>query len=145
MTTQYREPRNTRKDSVRKKDAKRTPLSGPRNILTAYNIPKDYEPRWINDVDARIYQATLAGYVFVSEEGTVVGDQTVDSSGMRTGVISRPVGGGITAYLMAVPKEIYDEVQQAKAEDIDERERQWKNYNKRPGHYGETEEETVFE
>jgi len=121
------------KDSAQRK---RTPL-GARNLLTATNIPEGWEGRWINDVNDRIVQARSAGYEFVTNSGVVVGDKSVDSTEDSGDVISRPVGNGVTAYLMAVPVEYAEETRRMKDAKVKETERGIKAETEKPGHYGE--------
>lgn len=114
----------------------RTPISGNRDILTASGIPEDYIGRWVNDVDNRIEKYQSAGYDFVTDDGVTVGDRTVNSGENVGSVVTKNVGNGVIAYLMAQPKEYYDEDKAAIHSQIDEREAAITN-RREDGQYGE--------
>lgn len=131
------------KDSAKRK---RTPL-GERNILTAENIPDGWEPRWINDKDSagrdRLQAACAAGYEFVpADSGVTIGDLSINSTYDVGSVISRPVGNGVTAYLMAVPSKFAEETRQMKAAKVRATEEAIKAETDKPGHYGEFKQNT---
>lgn len=103
----------------------RIPVGANRDVLTVDGIPDGYVGRWVNDTEGRIQKFLDGGYEFVTEEGVTVGERTVDNSEGREkagSVKSRAVGQGITAYLMAIKKEWYEEDQTAKASEIAENE-----------------------
>ena len=89
----------------------RTPV-GRRNVLTAEQR-KGYVRRWVNDVDGRIQMFEEAGYEAVTTP-TQVGDEIAGSASQVGSVVRKPVGGGVTAVLMEIPKEFYSEDQAAK-------------------------------
>ena len=101
---------------------KRVPISGNRNILTVSGIPKGYMGRWVNDVDNSIDKFKAAGYEFVTDKNVVVGDRTINSGNDVGSIVTKNVGGGVVAYLMAQRKEYYEEDQAAKANSIAETE-----------------------
>ena len=100
----------------------RTPVAGNRDRLSVKGLPEGVVPRWVNDVDdgSRIQLFLDAGYQFVTAKGLMVGDRTVETSTKDTGSIrTKNVGQGITAYLMALDRELYTEDQDAKHAEID--------------------------
>lgn len=99
----------------------RTPVSGNRDVLNASGIPEGMVGRWVNDEDSsyRIQKFQKAGYEFVTSDGVTVGDRSANSTNGIGSVVSRPVGGGKTAYLMAQRKDWYEEDQSAKQASID--------------------------
>lgn len=116
----------------------RVPINGSRDILNVRGIPPELHPCWVNDVDNNLERYKAAGYSFWT--GTVaVGDNKVDSdSPIGTGVISKNVGNGVTAFLMVVPKEIYDEDQAALQREIAEKEAiLFRNLKQGAGRYGD--------
>ena len=112
----------TRKKTTPKR--KRIPLSGARDILTA-EVKEGYVGRWVNDIDNRVQKFIDAGYEFVTSAGDyLAGEESLNNAKSPTsGVISKNVGKGVTAYLMAQRKEWYEEDQKAK-HDIIERQEQ---------------------
>jgi hypothetical protein len=114
---------------------KRTRISGRRNILTVHGIPKGWVARWANDVDGRIEQLQEAGWEFVTDKEIAVGDRTVNSGSNDGSLITKRVGGGITAYLMATPQEYYDEDKALSQAEIDEMEKAITN-RRDEGQYG---------
>jgi hypothetical protein len=70
-------------------------------------------PRWFNDKEDRIQRALESDYEFVTYDGVRVGDKEEGEDDRR---IKKHVGRGVYAYLMAIPKEYYDEDQAAKEE-----------------------------
>jgi hypothetical protein len=76
---------------------------------------EDKVPRWINDVSTQLEDARRGGYEFVNDSGPdfiEVGGAKQD----RDRRIKVDVGKGAIAYLMAIPREFYDEDQAAKEE-----------------------------
>ena len=96
----------------------RIPVSAPRNILTFDNQDPKYVYRWVHDVEDRIARHSSAGYVMVHNDGKV-GEETVNTTdGLSDSVVSIPAGGGTNLFLMAIPKEYYDEDFQRKMEMV---------------------------
>ena len=116
--------------------AKRVPVSGSRNILTVDNLDPSYNYRWVNDTDGRIKRFTSGGYEHVNDD-VAVGDKTVDSAKGAASVISKDVGAGVTAYLMRIKREWYEEDKAAKQRKVDEQEESMKRQvNGIEGGYG---------
>lgn len=103
---------------------KRVPVSGNRNVLTVRGLDQDrYVPRFVNDREDRIARFLEAGYQFVNRDknGIVsVGDPTAGNSNSVDNRVTKRVGGGVVAYLMAIPREFYEEDQKAKQAEIDD-------------------------
>ena len=109
----------TRKTTSKPQRKERIPVSGNRDILTYENIP-GYVTRWVNDVDNRIPKYLDAGYVFVKPDGKLMsGEESIHNARSTTeGVLTKNVGKGITAYLMAQKEEWYEEDQKAKSDRV---------------------------
>lgn len=122
-----------------KKPKKRIPL-GQRNVLTVPKDEKDpdFEYRWVNDKDGRINMFRDAGWeVDERREDVQVGDPNVGTDTGRVGTaVTKSVGHGQVAYLMKIPKEFYQEDQQAKFGKIDEGESDLKMEQQKKGRYG---------
>lgn len=112
---------------------KRTPL-GARNRLTFDKQDPNFVYRVINDQDDRLKQAQEAGYEFVVSDQQL-GDKRVAEGGKVDSRVSKPVGNGVRGYLMRIPREFYEEDQQAKAERINDSEKAMKP-NKAKHEYG---------
>ena len=70
-------------------------------------------PRWFNDKEDRIQRALESDYEFVTYDDVKVGDKEEGDEDRR---IKKHVGRGVYSYLMAIPKEYYDEDQAIKEE-----------------------------
>lgn len=97
----------------------RVPLSESKARLSAPKIP-GYETRIINDEGDRIYHAQRGGWEFVTDDEIHMSGKTLGGDGNKvSSKVSYYVGIGkdlkpITAYLMKIKKEWYDEDQRAK-------------------------------
>ncbi len=118
---------------------RRIPVSGPRDILTVQDKDPNYVYRMVNDIDDRIERFKLGGYEIVTSEHEI-GMPSVDRAS-RTGkfgsAITKNVGGGVTAVLMRIPKEFWDEDQAAKAAEVDKAEAAMRELGKKQGEYGD--------
>jgi hypothetical protein len=121
---------------------KRIPL-GQRNPLGMQAIKKDpnYVYRVVNDEPGRINMFRDAGWEVVQSESEIrMGDPNV---GGDTGAVGTPVTkvvgrrDGKLAYLMRIPKEFYQEDQEAKSSKIRERESDLKMEKDKTGRYGD--------
>ena len=127
------------REEVKKRVIQKRSGLGGRDILTVQDLPdKDqFHYHWINDVGDRLYQRFKEGYDFVEKGGLTAGDITVESARGTDSLLKKGFGIGITAYLMKIPMELYEEYQaelRAKnAESIDE----IKGSGNQPGSYGE--------
>lgn len=96
---------------------KRVPVSGARNILTVANKDPNYVYRWVLDIPGRMDIFKDAGYEVVIDKPEV-GDPTVDRHSQLGSAVTL-VRGVSTLVLMRIPREWYNEDQQAKQEEID--------------------------
>jgi hypothetical protein len=105
---------------------KRTPLVAQKRLIS---FPKDseYNYRWVNDTEGNIHRFQKAGWEHVDAKGKELEvDQNFQDASWRQSALSQKVGGGITAYVMRIPKEIYDEDQENKLKSSMDYERQLK-------------------
>jgi len=100
-----------------KSRVKRTPVGGKRDVLTVSNKDPNYEYRWVNDTPGRIQRFMDGGWEVVNHD-TEVGGEAVDKGSRLGSAVTKSVGGIMTAVLMRIPKEWYDEDQVAKQEAI---------------------------
>ena len=116
----------------------RIPVSGERNILTVVGKDPNYVYRWVNDAEAgmRIDRFKAGGWEVVEKEAVKVGDKVVDQGTGVGSVTTRYVGQGTTAVLMRIPKEWYDEDQEAKQAKLDEIDDAMRAEALAPGSYG---------
>lgn len=122
------------RDTVRSQDVRvrRKSYESNRAPLAVRGLDqKNQKARWVNDVDGRVADLLERGYQFINRDGSLVVGQNADgiTSSMTDSRVKKPVGKGVTAYLMAIPTEFYEEDQKAKQREIDELEKAIK----RPG------------
>ena len=96
----------------------RTPVGGARDVLTVPNKDPNYVYRWVLDAPGRIQRFEDGGYEQVRED-LEVGQKTVDRGSQLGSVVTKHGGGNSKLVLMRIPKEWYDEDQQAKTDAID--------------------------
>lgn len=104
---------------------KRTPVAN-RNILSVEGKDPNYVYRIVNDTGNRIETFKDAGYELVSAKDVRVGDKRVNSASPEGSNAQVFVGDGQKAFVMRIPKEWYDEDQEAKQAHIKELERSMK-------------------
>lgn len=105
----------TRAENRPTREAKRVPVSGNKNVITVTDRDPNYMYRWVNDNrDGRIDRFKQGGYEFVEKNDHKVGDRTADTSTGATSLVTKMVGKDVTAYLMRIPMEFYEEDQLAK-------------------------------
>lgn len=116
--------RQTREELNKESRPKRVPVhEANRNRLSVKGIDNvNYYHRWVNERDSRIQDFLEGGYEFVVNKSQEVGDGGVDKSHGTSSRIQKGVGGGQVAYLMRIPRELYDEDQAAKMRSIAEAE-----------------------
>lgn len=104
--SQNRPTRNELKSKVR---PDRIPVyEANRNKITVTGLDhENFQYRWVNDTEGRIDMFLNAQWEFVAKEGQKVGDGGVDSSARTSSAISKGMGGGVVAYLMRIPKDIW--------------------------------------
>lgn len=95
----------------------RTPVSGPRELLTVRNKDENYVYRWVKDLPGRIQRFLDAGYEVVMDKPEV-GQSTVDK-GSRLGSATTRNDGANVLVLMRIPREWYNEDQDAKQREVD--------------------------
>ena len=86
---------------------KRVPV-GTRNVLTVKVRDPAYEYRFVNDLEDRIQMFKEGGWEVVTEDSQI-GDKSVSDSSQISSAQTKAVGNGITAVLMRIRKEWYDE------------------------------------
>ena len=96
----------------------RIPMSG---LSKRMHVDKDRIPgfhiAWINDDKDLVYRAKRAGYEHVTvDELPEWGRQDVDSASATDSMVSMKVGADLTAYLMKLPMEYWEEDQEAKVQ-----------------------------
>jgi hypothetical protein len=102
--------------------AKRANAGGPRDRLTpAVELDPSLHYCWVNDDERGSVMAYQdQGYEFVLSNASV-GETTPDKPSDSTeSLVWKNVGNGLVAYLMAIPRDIYDE--DRKAEENERRE-----------------------
>jgi len=97
---------------------KRTPISRQRHILTWTNRDPAFVYRFFNDTGDRIEQAKAAGYEFVEKGSGESAEKRVATASSVDSREYRSVGNGIKAFLMRIPKEWYDEDQEAQLVNV---------------------------
>lgn len=134
-------PRATREEQVQETRPVRVPVNeANRNILTVKGLDKDnFYYRWVNDVNDRLAMFVEAGYEFVNKDGNPVGDGGVDNTAGTGSKYSKGVKGGITAYLMRLPKALWLEDQKAKEQRTKELEADMKTNAAKHADYGRLE------
>lgn len=120
MSNEKNRPTRVRAEDKSRSDDRpeRIPVSGSKDILTVKGRDDGFVYRWVNDEDDRLYRFERGGYDFVSHDASI-GTRGVDTSSGTSTVISKNMGKGVTAYLMRLPRELFDEDQKAKAKRID--------------------------
>ena len=117
------------------KRVQRTPVGGPRDILTVLDKDPNFSYRWVIDSPGRIQRFLDGGYEVV-QGNPEVGQNTVDRGSKLGSAVTKAGGSGQTLLLMRIPKEWYDEDQVAKQKNIDELEASMKA-EARKDRYGE--------
>lgn len=103
----------------REQRKERTPVNGERDILTVKGKDPNYEYRFVIDRPGRIQRFLDGGWEVVTED-LEVGQKAVDTPSGKVGsAVTKHAGGGQTYILMRIPKEWYDEDQQAKQDKVD--------------------------
>jgi hypothetical protein len=121
---------NDEKNSLKKKieliRRNRTPLTVQKR-LASFDRDPEYMYRWVNDTEGNIHRFKKAGWEHVDVQGKELEvNHDFQDASWRQSALSQKVGGGITAYVMRIPKEIYREDQERKFKDSMDYERQLK-------------------
>lgn len=98
---------------------KRNPINGHRDILNVTGQEEGYHYCWVNEDKVPRYEQ--AWYEFVSHD-VKVGDRQINTATQLGGKVSLAVGNNLTAYLMRVPQEYYDEDMAAQQAEVDAKE-----------------------
>ncbi|MHB8603493.1 MAG: hypothetical protein ACYC9R_12740 [Nitrosotalea sp.] len=126
--------RVSRKEDVR---PKRIPVSANRAPLTVKGFDHaNFQGRWVNDVDDRLAIFLEGGYEFVTRDNGTVAEPTMDATTKLDSRVKKPVGRGVTAYLMRLPKELWLEDQAAKERELKEIDRAMKAPGTNKADYG---------
>ena len=119
------------------KRAKRTPISGKRNLLSVSGgDTSKFKYRIVNDTGDRISQFEANGYEVVTDRGITVGERRVSNPTKEGSPVMVSVGGGMKGYLMRQSIENYDEDQKSKAEYVNKTEAGIKRNAKESSDYG---------
>lgn len=129
------------KEMNRPKVGERVPMHEARGVLNVIGLNlKGKVTRIFNDVEDRIIKAEMAGWQKVRKDsvsGKVsVGDVDVGNTESKSEYVTKHVGGGITGYLMAIDKDLYDADQAAKQAEVDSGEASIKAAPNAEGRYG---------
>ena len=115
------------KEEKRKTKKSRIPLGRMRAKLSIdnYDIPKDKVARWINDKPGRLRAAEEGGYTFVNDPEAKIGEEPLSGRNSLESNVSRTVGthedgSPMTAYLMVIDKDLYEQDQAEKQAVVDE-------------------------
>lgn len=115
----------------------RTPV-GRRNRLTVTNKDPAFHYRIVNDTADNVLRYQEAGYELVPDSKHAVGDKRVNMATSEGSIKQISVGGDVKAFLMRVPKDIYEDNQKEKAARVDQLEEDSKR-NALTGTYGKLE------
>lgn len=124
----------TARQSSTEQRIERTPVSGYRSVLTFSNRDPAFVYRWVNDIDDRIKRFLNGGYEHVSVNEGDVGEKRVGTATAVGTYHSKPVGQGITAYLMKIRREWYEQDQKEKLTQVREQEQEL--FNTKVGEHG---------
>ena len=127
------------RDEVKKRVIQKRSGLGGREVLSVdgINDQDQFHYHWVNDVGDRLYQRFKEGYDFVEKGGVSAGDITVESARGTDSLLKKGVGMGITAYLMKIPKDLYEEYQSEKRQKVAESVEEIKGSGKQSGVYGD--------
>jgi hypothetical protein len=111
----------------------RTPINGIRDILNVKGKEDGWHYCWVNEDNVDRY---IEGGYFWVDHDVIVGDKRLSAASMGS-KISKPVGNGVTAFLLRCPDEIYDDeiarIEEATAATEDSLKQ---STNKSDGQYG---------
>lgn len=107
--------RPTREDTRAEARPERQPISGIKNLLNVIGIRPGYHACWVNEPNVPAYQA--AGYTFV-ENDVSFGATHVQQANPHGARYAKNVGLGMTAYLMEIPNDYYEQDREREAEEI---------------------------
>ena len=127
------------REEVKKRVIQKRSGLGGRDVLSVdgINDQDQFHYHWVNDIGDRLYQRFKEGYDFVEKGGVSAGDITVESARGTDSLLKKGVGMGITAYLMKIPKDLYEEYQSEKRQKVAESVEEIKGSGKQSGVYGD--------
>lgn len=106
--------------------------------LHVENKDPNFVYRFVNDVEDHIEARKEQGYEVVPASDVKIGAKRVEGTSPEGSAASLSVGQGRKAVLMRIPKEWYEEDQQAKSAEVDRIEQTMKEDAAR-GNYGKLE------
>jgi len=131
----YINPRENLESRAIKGRPKRLPM-GSSDVFDFNHLKEDeYKYRIVNDVKdgQRIKKFIEYGWEFVLDPYKQKPDQRAGATSEMGTAVCRAVGGGITAYLMRIPKQWYDEYQQIRQDGITAKEEGLRVEETKPG------------
>ena len=114
--------RDSKEKIDNKRQARRSPISGPRNVLTVAGVDNEmYEHRIVNDDGDRVKMFQARGWEIVQDtDNTItVGDRRLGVPSNEGSPVVVSLGGGNRGVLMRIPREWFEEDQQAKQDELD--------------------------
>ena len=111
--------RETREELKEKARPARVPVyEANRNKITVTGLDhENFMYRWVNDKEDRIAMFLQGGWSLVDKDGKKVGDGGVDTSTVTSSALSKGMGGGVTAFLMRIPLELWKQDQDRKEKE----------------------------
>jgi hypothetical protein len=127
------------REEVKKRVIQKRSGLGGRDVLSVdgINDQDQFHYHWVNDIGDRLYQRFKEGYDFVEKGGLSAGDITVESARGTDSLLKKGVGRGVTAYLMKIPIEIYNEYSAEKRKQVADSVEEIRGSGKQSGSYGE--------
>lgn len=125
----------------RKRNIKeRVPLNGQsRNVLAINHKEPGFEYRWIYNDPDRVEKFEAAWWeVDTDPRNQRPGDRKIDTAAGTSSVVEAKAGAGRKYVLMKIPKELFDQDQQAKLDEVDRIEAETlREAKQREGRYGD--------
>jgi len=123
---------------MQRRPERRTPVGGPRNVLTVTNKEPGYVYRVVNDVGDRVEYYKELGYEVVDDPKVRVGDRRAGKRGQVGTPVEVLVGQGIKGVVMRQREEFYNEDQKAKeANIVSDEETMYKRARSEESDYGD--------
>jgi len=114
---------SVKKTRVIREKRERVPLAEQKRLIGVNKEP-GYTYRLVNDVEDRISSFRTAGYEIVDRSGKEIDrDKRIQDPAWKQSALSQHVGAGITAYVMRIPTEWYEEDQAKKQREINIKEK----------------------
>lgn len=115
----------------------RTPVADSlRSRMGVKGKDPNYEYRWVNDTPGRIDSYKEAEWEVVTDDNIVVGERRINAPSQQGTPKTVAAGQGITAVLMKIKKEYYDEDQAAKHAKVHQLTQNKLDEAKNSGDYG---------